>query len=142
MKNVFDFKNWNSLNESENGKIPDSELVPIPVLKGKNYGHKLNPEAAKDYSDMVDAAKRDGVVWGITDSYRSYKVQSLKLIEFDKMTDCYHFDTEIIIEFLKKKLTILEIYIPTFYGDEVSHLKSIPYGLKVLLSTLKSKFIK
>lgn len=74
--------------------------------------------------------------------YRSYKVQSLKLIEFNKMTNCYHFDTEIIIEFLKKKLTILEIYIPTFYGDEVSHLKSIPYGLKVLLSTLKSKFTK
>jgi hypothetical protein len=82
LKNVFDFKNWNSLNESENGKIPDSELVPIPVLKGKNYGHKLNPEAAKDYSDMVDAAKRDGVVWGITDSYRSYKVQD-RIFDWD-----------------------------------------------------------
>ena len=22
---------------------------------------------------------------------------------------------------------------PTYYGDEVSHLKSVPYGLKVLL---------
>ena len=72
--------------------------------------------------------------------YRSYKVDSLKLIEFDKMADYYHFDTEIIIEFLKKKLNILEIHIPTFYGDEVSHLKSVPYGLKVLLSTIKSKF--
>ena len=28
-------------------------------------------------------------------------------------------------------MKILEIYIPTHYGDEVSHLKSIPYGLNV-----------
>jgi hypothetical protein len=82
LKNIFNFKNWNSLNESENGRIPDSELAQIPVLKGKNYGHKLNPEAAKDYSDMVDAAKRDGVVWGITDSYRSYKVQD-RIFDWD-----------------------------------------------------------
>ena len=39
-------------------------------------------------------------------------------------------------------MKILEIHIPTYYGDEVSHLKSIPYGLKVLLSTVKSKFKK
>lgn len=72
--------------------------------------------------------------------YRSYKVKSLRLINYKQMTNYYHFDTEIIIDFLKKKLNILEIHIPTYYGDEVSHLKSIPYGLKVLLSTFKSKF--
>lgn len=74
--------------------------------------------------------------------YRSYKVKSLQLIDFNKMTNYYHFDTEIIIELLKKNLSILEINIPTFYGDEVSHLKSIPYGFKVLISTIKSKFKK
>ncbi len=72
--------------------------------------------------------------------YRSFKVNSLKKINFKDKADYYHFDTEIIIEFLKKKLKILEIYIPTHYGDEVSHLKSIPYGLKVLWTTIKSKF--
>jgi len=74
--------------------------------------------------------------------YRSFKVNSLKLIEFNDKADYYHFDTEIIIEFLKKKLNILEIHIPTFYGDEVSHLRSIPYGIKVLLSTIKLRFRK
>jgi len=74
--------------------------------------------------------------------YRSFKVNSLKLIKFNDKADYYHFDTEIIIELLKKKLNILEIFIPTHYGDEVSHLKSIPYGLKVLSSTIKSRFRK
>ena len=72
--------------------------------------------------------------------YRSFKVDSLKKINFKDKANYYHFDTEIIIEFLKNKLKILEIYIPTHYGDEVSHLKSIPYGLKVLWTTIKSKF--
>jgi len=38
---------------------------------------------------------------------------------------------------MKKKILI---FIPTHYGDEVSHLKSIPYGINVLLTTIKSKF--
>ena len=74
--------------------------------------------------------------------YRSFRVESLKRIEFENKANYYHFDTEIIIEFLKKKLNILEIHIPTHYGDEISHLKSIPYGLQVLLTTIKSKFKK
>ena len=74
--------------------------------------------------------------------YRTFKVDSLKKIEFKNKANYYHFDTEIIIEFLKKKLNILEIHIPTHYGDEISHLKSIPYGFKVFISTIKSKYKK
>ena len=72
--------------------------------------------------------------------YRSFKVEALKKINFRDKANKYHFDTEIIIELLKNKLKILEIYIPTHYGNEVSHLKSIPYGLSVLFTTIKSKF--
>lgn len=74
--------------------------------------------------------------------YRAFKVDSLKKINYADKADYYHFDTEIIIEFLKNNLKILEIHIPTFYGDEVSHLKSIPYGIKVLISTFKLRFKK
>ena len=42
---------------------------------------------------------------------------------------------------LKLKFIIKEIPIPTFYGDEVSHLKSVPYGINVLMSTIKYKFL-
>jgi len=72
--------------------------------------------------------------------YRSFKVEALKKINFKNKASKYHFDTEIIIELLKNKLKILEIHIPTHYGNEVSHLKSIPYGLNVLFTTIKSKF--
>ena len=66
----------------------------------------------------------------------------LKKINFKKKSNYYHFDTEMVIEFLNNKFKILEIPQPTFYGNEESHLKSIPYGLNVLWVTFKSKFDK
>ena len=72
--------------------------------------------------------------------YRSYKISALKKINFEKNTNNFHFDSEIIIQMLKSNLVIKEIAIPTFYGDEVSHLKSVPYGINVLMSTIKYKF--
>ena len=74
--------------------------------------------------------------------YRSYKVSSLKKIKFKTNTNDFHFDTEIIIQFLKKNFVIKEIPMPTHYGDEISHLKSIPYGLNIVRSTLLSRFRK
>ena len=72
--------------------------------------------------------------------YRSYKVNSLKKIKFNNYSNNFHFDTEIIIGLLLKKMKIKEIPIPTIYKDEESHLKSIPYGLNILFVTIRAKF--
>ena len=74
--------------------------------------------------------------------YRAFKIKSLESINFEKNTNNFHFDTEIIIQMLKKNNIIKEIAIPTHYGDEVSHLRSIPYGISVLISTIKYKFLQ
>ena len=74
--------------------------------------------------------------------YRSYKVTSLKKIKYAKNTNDFHFDTEIIIQFLKKNFIIKEVAMPTYYGDEISHLKSIPYGLNIVRTTILSRFKK
>ena len=74
--------------------------------------------------------------------YRSYKVSSLKKIKFKINTNDFHFDTEIIIQFLKNNLKIKEIAMSTHYGSEISHLRSIPYGLNVVRATLVSRFKK
>ena len=74
--------------------------------------------------------------------YRSYKVSSLKKIKFKSNTNDFHFDTEIIIQFLKNNFKIKEIAMSTHYGNEISHLRSIPYGLNIVRSTLLSRFKK
>lgn len=60
--------------EAQNGKL--SGLTPI------GNGHQLNAEAAKAYEQMVDAAKKDGITWSITDSYRPYEIQN-KIFDWD-----------------------------------------------------------
>ena len=72
--------------------------------------------------------------------YRSYKIEVLKKINFEKYTNDFYFDSEIIIQMFKSKFVIKEIPIATIYGDEISNLNPIPYGIKVLFITIKHKF--
>jgi hypothetical protein len=69
--------------------------------------------------------------------YRSYYIENLKKINFNKLSKNFAFDTEIIVEAVKKRMQIKEFPINTFYGNEVSHLKSIPYGLSVFFCCFK-----
>jgi len=53
----------------ENGRLDAASLTTI------GSGHKLESSAAAAYQRMVEAARADGVIWGITDSYRTYAAQ-------------------------------------------------------------------
>ncbi|MEM2144436.1 MAG: bifunctional glycosyltransferase/class I SAM-dependent methyltransferase [Candidatus Jordarchaeaceae archaeon] len=69
--------------------------------------------------------------------YRAYKVAALKNLPFQHNSDDFHFDTEIIIQLIATKSTIAEVPIPTHYGDEKSHVKSISYGINCIKSIIK-----
>ena len=47
------------------------------------------------------------------------------------MTWNWHFDTQIILEFLRKGMRIKEVPIPTYYGDEICHVNGIPIRLEL-----------
>jgi glycosyltransferase involved in cell wall biosynthesis len=71
--------------------------------------------------------------------YRLYSTTALAQIPFEKNTNDFHFDTEIIIQFLLKKLRIAELPIPTFYGDEICHVNGLKYAWNVFRSTIKAR---
>ena len=71
--------------------------------------------------------------------YRVYSVAALKKIPFDRNTNDFHFDTEIIIQLLIAEMRIRELPIPTYYGDEICHVNGIGYAWNVIRSTLKSR---
>ncbi|UCF95436.1 MAG: glycosyltransferase, partial [Desulfobacterales bacterium] len=71
--------------------------------------------------------------------YRVYSVKALAEIPFSYNTNDFHFDTEIIIQFLRKGFRIREIPIPTYYGDEICYVNGIKYGGKVIATTLNSR---
>ena len=64
--------------------------------------------------------------------YRAFSVNVLKKLPFIYNSNGFPFDNEILIQYILKKLRIKEIPIPTSYTNQISNLKVIPYGLKVL----------
>ena len=71
--------------------------------------------------------------------YRLYSTAALAKVPFEKNTNDFHFDTEIIIQFVLGKLHIAELPIPTFYGDEVCHVNGMKYAWDVFKSTVKAR---
>jgi glycosyltransferase involved in cell wall biosynthesis len=72
--------------------------------------------------------------------YRLYSTGALAQIPFEKNTNDFHFDTEIIVQFVMKKLRIAELPIPTYYGDEICHVNGLKYAWNVLKTMLKARF--
>jgi 2-polyprenyl-3-methyl-5-hydroxy-6-metoxy-1,4-benzoquinol methylase len=71
--------------------------------------------------------------------YRIYSVKALAGIPFDKNTNDFHFDTEIIIQFVRAGLRIKELPIPTYYGDEICHVNGLKYAWDVVRVTALSR---
>ena len=71
--------------------------------------------------------------------YRVYKVSSLKKIPYKLNSNDFSFDNEIIAQFLLASLTIKELPIPTYYGDEISYVNGLKYAYQVFIINLKAK---
>jgi SAM-dependent methyltransferase len=69
--------------------------------------------------------------------YRLYSTEALKKIPFEQNTDDFHFDTQIIIQFHAAGLRIVELPIPTYYGDEICHVNGMKYAADVVASVLR-----
>jgi glycosyltransferase involved in cell wall biosynthesis len=68
--------------------------------------------------------------------YRAYSVHALRTIPLESLTTNWHFDTQIILEFMKRGYRIREVPIPTYYGDEICHVNGIPYAWNCVRETL------
>ncbi len=71
--------------------------------------------------------------------YRIYSTKALDQVPFHLNTEDFHFDTEIIIQFILAGLRIKELPIPTFYGDEVCHVDGMKYALDVAKATTTAR---
>jgi SAM-dependent methyltransferase len=67
--------------------------------------------------------------------YRIYSVKALSAVPFQYNTDDFHFDTEIILQFLLKGFRVQEIPIPTYYGDEICYVNGLKYAWNVIKTT-------
>jgi glycosyltransferase involved in cell wall biosynthesis len=71
--------------------------------------------------------------------YRLYSVKALAEIPFERNTNDFHFDTDIIIQLLRAGLRIRELPIPTYYGDEICYVNGLKYAMDVVKSSLLAR---
>lgn len=64
--------------------------------------------------------------------YRAYDLHALKQIDFSRMTNDFHFDTEIIIKLNHQGFRIHEVPIPTYYGEEICYVNGMKYARDVV----------
>jgi len=72
--------------------------------------------------------------------YRIYSTRALVQVPFERNTNDFHFDTEIIVQFVLKKLRIIELPIPTFYGNEICYVNGLKYAANIFRTMLRARF--
>ena len=63
--------------------------------------------------------------------YRAYSVEALAGVPFEANDDGFNFDSQIIVQLLEAGRRIVEIPIPTFYGDEICYVDGLRYARQV-----------
>jgi 2-polyprenyl-3-methyl-5-hydroxy-6-metoxy-1,4-benzoquinol methylase len=69
--------------------------------------------------------------------YRAYSVAALADLPFENNTDDFDFDTQIIVQLLDRRKRIVEIPIPTYYGDEICYVNGVKYARDVVRDVMQ-----
>jgi methionine biosynthesis protein MetW len=69
--------------------------------------------------------------------YRAYSVAALRDLPFERNDDDFNFDTQIIIQLAEAGKRIVEVPIPTFYGDEICYVNGLRYARLITRDALR-----
>jgi glycosyltransferase involved in cell wall biosynthesis len=69
--------------------------------------------------------------------YRAYSVAALRELPFERNSDGFDFDTEIILQLHEAGKRITEIPIPTYYGDEICYVNGMRYAGDVTRAVMR-----
>ena len=64
--------------------------------------------------------------------YRAYAVNTLRDLPFERNSDDFDFDTQIIVQLKEAGKRIKEIPIPTYYGDEICYVNGLKYAKDIV----------
>lgn len=68
---------------------------------------------------------------------RGYSTAFLRKVPFEINTNDFHFDTEILLQAFHARARVVQLNIPTHYGDERCHVNGFKYAYNVLKATLQ-----
>lgn len=74
--------------------------------------------------------------------YRAYRVEALRALPFAENSDGFDFDTQIIIQLVDAGRRIVEVPIPTYYGDEICYVEGMKYARDVMRDVVQYRLTK
>ena len=83
---------------------------------------------------LLNSVENHTLGLSMTDYHSGYLVYGRRALDlpFANLSDSFDFDLEVIASARARGLAVGEAPIPTHYGDEISHLNPLDYGLRVL----------
>lgn len=69
--------------------------------------------------------------------YRAYSVATLAELPFERISADYNFDTQIILQLHNARKRIVELPIPTFYGEEISYVNGMRYARQCIIDVVR-----
>ena len=74
--------------------------------------------------------------------YRSYRTSALTKVPFQANSLGFDFDSDIIIQFAAAGLTIREVPIPTYYGNEICYVNGLRYAWACTKTALQYRLMQ
>ena len=74
--------------------------------------------------------------------YRAFSLDALARIPFEENSDGFDFDTEVLLQLLDSGARIVEVPIPTYYGDEICRVNGLAYARDVSLDVVRYRLAR
>jgi 2-polyprenyl-3-methyl-5-hydroxy-6-metoxy-1,4-benzoquinol methylase len=74
--------------------------------------------------------------------YRAFSLAELAKIPFDENADGFHFDTEVLLQLYDAGSRIVEVPIPTYYGDEICRVNGLAYAKDVSTDVIRYRLAR
>ena len=74
--------------------------------------------------------------------YRAFSVAALARIPFEANSDGFDFDTEVLLQLLAAGDRIVEVPIPTYYGDEICYVDGLRYARDVASDVVRYRLAR
>ena len=74
--------------------------------------------------------------------YRAYSVAALRELPFHRNDSGFNFDTQVIVQLIEAGKRIVEIPIPTYYGDEICRVNGMVYARDITRDVVRYRLHK
>jgi 2-polyprenyl-3-methyl-5-hydroxy-6-metoxy-1,4-benzoquinol methylase len=74
--------------------------------------------------------------------YRAFSLAALERIPFEENSDGFDFDTEVLLQLTDSGARIVEVPIPTYYGDEICHVNGLAYAKDVCVDVVRYRLAR